>query len=174
MSAVARVRGGRAVLALCFLLPLGAACGEVGERARGTGSSPAGRVLEGTDGTGRHLRETGAGQAPGAGIEVTPGATGGWDVVLTLRRFRFSAPGTRPEPAVGRGVARLFVDGRQVSLLRTRACHLAARLVPQGTHHLTVRLYADDGTAWAVHGKPVQSTADVTASAAETAPDPRR
>lgn len=165
-------RASRTALAVCVLLPLGAACGAGEEHGRVTALSPSpvGKVLDDTDGTGRHLREVGARQAPAAGIEVTPDADGGWDVLLTLRHFRFSVPGTRPEPAAGRGVVHLFVDGRPVTVLHARAYHLAARLVPHGTHHITARLYADDGTVWAVHGKPVQSTADVTASGAEAEP----
>ena len=34
----------------------------------------------------------------------------------------------------------------------------------RGTHHLTARLYADDHTVWAVADKPVEATADLTAS----------
>jgi hypothetical protein len=67
-------------------------------------------------------------------------------------------------PVAGRGVARLYVDGRTVARLRTAECRLAGRLVPRGTHHITARLYADDGTVWAVRGKPIESTADITAS----------
>ena len=67
-------------------------------------------------------------------------------------------------PVVGRGTAHLSVDGRPVARLRTAEYRLSGGLLPRGTHHVTARLYADDGTVWAVHGEPVQSTADVTAS----------
>ncbi|MFD0392991.1 hypothetical protein ACFQ3Z_11725 [Streptomyces nogalater] len=100
-----------------------------------------------------------------------PGPGRGWDVRLDLRRFRCSAPGARPAAALGRGFVRLYVDGRPVALLHTPAHHLAAGRVPHGTHQITARLYADDGTAWAVHGKPIESTADITVSDAETATD---
>jgi hypothetical protein len=56
--------------------------------------------------------------------------------------------------------------------LRTAEYHLAGELVPRGTHHVTARLYADDRTAWAVHGKPVESTADITASGAAASTQP--
>jgi hypothetical protein len=100
---------------------------------------------------------------------VTPDAAGGWDVRLDVHRFRFSPAGTAAKAVVGRGLACLFVDGGLVTRLRTAAYHLPAGLVPHGTHHVTARLYADDGTVWAVQGEPVESTADVTASGAETA-----
>ncbi|MEU0256856.1 hypothetical protein ABZ299_31270 [Streptomyces sp. NPDC006184] len=157
-----------AALAVCVLLPLGAAACATGEAHGGTvPSPPAGTVLDVTDGTGRNLREVARKDAPEVGIEVTPAAGGGWDVRLAFRRFRCSAPGVRPVAVTGRGVVSLFVDGRRVARPRTPAFHLAAALVPHGTHHVTARLYADDGTVWAVRGKPVESIADVTVSGAE-------
>ncbi|MFF1281228.1 hypothetical protein ACFVY4_10705 [Streptomyces sp. NPDC058299] len=162
-----------AALAVCVLLPLGAAACAMGEAHGGTApSSPAGTVLDVTDGTGRNLREVARKDAPEVGIEVTPAAGGGWDVRLAFRRFRCSGPGVRPVAVTGRGVVSLFVDGRRVARPRTPAFHLAAALVPHGTHHVTARLYADDGTVWAVRGKPVESTADVTVSGAEAAAVP--
>jgi hypothetical protein len=160
-------------LAVCVLLTLGVAgCGS-GE-AHGGGdtlsSSPVGKVLDDTDGTGRHLREVDKDRAPEVGVEVTPDAAGGWDVLLTLHRFRLSPAGTHPKAVAGHGLVRLFVDGRPVTRMRTPGYHLADSLVPHGTHRVTARLYADDGTVWAVHGKPVESTADVTASAAQGSP----
>ena len=160
-------------LAVCVLLPLGAAGCGAGE-AHGHGGavspSPVGKVLDDTDDTGRHLREVGKKHAPDVAIEVTPDPTGGWDVRLTLRHFRLSPAGAQPKALPARGLVHLLVDGRLVSRLRTHAYHLADRLVPHGTHHVTARLYADDGTVWAVHGRPVESTADITASGAETDP----
>ncbi|MGW3955031.1 hypothetical protein ACWEKM_29775 [Streptomyces sp. NPDC004752] len=97
---------------------------------------------------------------------MTPDAADGWDVRLTVRDFRFPPDGTRERARVGRGLARLFVDGEPVARLRVPRHYLAAPLLAQGTHQVTARLYADDGTVWAVHGKPVESTADVTASGA--------
>ncbi|MES4890845.1 hypothetical protein [Streptomyces sp. NPDC096012] len=156
-----------AALAVCVLLPCAAAGCATGE-AHGRGSmpspSPVGKVLDDTDDTGRHLREVAKRDAPEVGVEVTPDSGGGWDVRLAFHRFRCSAPGARPAAAPGRGLAHLFVDGRRVARLRAPEYHLPGRLVPRGTHHVTARLYADDGTVWAVHGRPVQSTADITAS----------
>ncbi|MFI2201087.1 hypothetical protein ACH47Z_09985 [Streptomyces sp. NPDC020192] len=155
-----------AALAVCVLLPLGAAGCATGHTTGGTHSpSPVGKVLHDTDGSGRHLREVDKKNAPEVGVEVTPDTRGGWDVRLTFRHFRCSAPGARGGSAVaGRGLVYLFVDGHETTRLRTPGYHLPGRLVPHGTHHVTARLYADDGTVWAVHGTPVQSTADITVS----------
>ncbi|UXY26624.1 hypothetical protein [Streptomyces sp. HUAS TT20] len=164
-------RGFRATLAVCVLLltgTTGCGTGEAHEREDGDSPSPVGRVLGETDGQGRHYREVGKKGAPDVDVEVAPDAAGNWDVRLTVRNFRFSPAGTKAEPTAGRGLAYLFVDGGLVTRLRSPEYRLAPRLVPHGTHHVTARLYADDDTVWAVRGKPVESTADITASGAET------
>ncbi|RMB86611.1 hypothetical protein [Streptomyces shenzhenensis] len=168
-------RGLLSTLAVCVLLLTGATGCGTGEAREGTGarsSAPAGRLLDKTDDEGRRYREAPAAGAPDIDIEVTPDAAGGWDVRLTVRAFRFSPDEEQERAHPGRGLANLFVDGEPVARLRTPRHHLAAHLLPKGTHQVTARLYADDGTVWAVHGKPVESTADVTASGAETAPAP--
>ncbi|MFJ4370358.1 hypothetical protein ACIP4S_40385 [Streptomyces chartreusis] len=164
-----------AASAACVLLLTGtAACGSGDARDRGDGGvspSPVGKVLDDTDDDGRHYREVDKDEAPEVAIEVQPDPDGdgsGWDVRLTLHAFRFSPAGAEARAVAGRGLAYLFVDGRLVTRLRALDHRLPADLVPRGTHQVTVRLYADDGTVWAVDGAPVESTADVTASEAET------
>ncbi|MDL5200634.1 hypothetical protein [Streptomyces sp. ALI-76-A] len=168
-------RGLLAVLAVCVLLLAGSAgCGSDGTQQNGTNEtngtgggspSPVGELLEDTDKQGRRYREVDQEGAPDVGIEVQPAEdAGGWNVRLTLRDFRFSPAGAKAEAVAGRGVARLFVNGHPVAVLRTPEYRLSDRYVPHGTHHLTARLYADDGTVWAVDGEPVESTADITAS----------
>ncbi|MET7274062.1 hypothetical protein ABZS59_23145 [Streptomyces flaveolus] len=163
-------RGAAAALAVCVLLLTGSAgCGSSDEEEPGPGASPtsAGRLLGDTDEDGRRYREVDAAHAPEVGIEVQHDADDSWDVRLTVRGFRFSPPGTEATAVAGRGVAYLFVDGDLVTPLRGPRYRLAAGLVPRGTHHVTARLHADDGTVWAVDGEPVESTADITASDAE-------
>ncbi|MFI2415548.1 hypothetical protein [Streptomyces sp. NPDC018947] len=165
-------RGASAALAVCVLLLTGSAgCGSRGREEPVTGTTPtsAGRLLDRTDEDGRRYREAHAGRPPEVGIEVEPAAGDGWDVRLTVRAFRFSPRGTPARAVPGRGVAHLFVDGDLVTRLRGPRHRLAAGLVPRGTHRVTARLYADDGTVWAVGGEPVESTADVTASHARPA-----
>ncbi|WP_031486953.1 hypothetical protein [Streptomyces bicolor] len=167
-----------AALAVCVLLLTGTAgCGAGDAREQGengVSSSPVGEVLDETDDAGRHYREVDEGDAPEVGIEVQPDPVGhgSWDVRLTLRGFRLSPVGTQARAVAGRGLAYLFVDGRLVTRLRAPECRLAPGLVPRGTHQVTVRLYADDGTVWAVDGDPVESTAALTASEAETTATP--
>ncbi|MGC5358333.1 hypothetical protein ACPXCS_30735, partial [Streptomyces sp. DT190] len=158
-------RGPVAVLAACVLSLAGTAgCGS-GDAPGGEASpSPVGSLLEDRDKDGRPYREVGREGAPDVGVEVQPDAGGGWNVRLTVRGFRFSPPGSPARAVAGRGLAHLYVDGRLVARLRTPEYRLPARLVPPGTHQVTARLYADDGSVWAVDGEPVETTADVTAS----------
>ncbi|MCI3275607.1 hypothetical protein [Streptomyces cylindrosporus] len=160
-------RGLLTVLAACVLLLAGSAgcgSGDAHEGKNGASTSPVGKILDGTDKEGRHLREVDKKGAPEVGIEVRPDTDDTWDVRLTVHNFRFSPAGTKSQAVAGRGFAYLFVDDRLVTRLRGTAYRLPARLVPRGTHHVTARLYADDGTVWAVNGEPVESTADITAS----------
>jgi hypothetical protein len=159
-------RGLVVALAVGALLAGSAGCGssEAQERKGGVTASPVGKVLDGTDEEGRHYREVDGKRAPQVEVEVQPASGDKWDVRLIVRNFRFSPPGVRPVAVAGRGTARLYLDGRSLARLRTPDYRLPGRLVPRGTHHVTARLYADDQTVWAVHGKPVESTADITAS----------
>lgn len=166
-------RGIPAVLAVWVTLAAGpVSCGTSDARGTENGKSPAGagRLLDETDEQGRRLREIDGEHAPRVGIEVQPEDDGGWDVRLSLRGFRLSPPGTPQRATPGRGLARLYVDDRLVTRLHTPEHRLPA--VPRGTHRVTARLYADDGTVWAVDGRPVESTADITVS--EPAPRDRR
>ncbi|MFE1247817.1 hypothetical protein [Streptomyces sp. NPDC058735] len=169
-------RGPLAVLAVCVLLAGSAGCGSGGTGENGASPAPVGELLRERDPEGRPYREIEREDAPGVRVEVQPGRNGAWDVRLILRNFRFSPAGAAAEAEAGRGLAHLYVDGRLVARLHAPGHRLAARLVPRGTHHVTARLHADDGTVWVVDGEPVESTADITASgpapgaAARTAP----
>ncbi|MFJ9149700.1 hypothetical protein ACIRP7_16800 [Streptomyces sp. NPDC102270] len=164
-------RGLLALLAVCVLLVTGSvSCGTHGaqERKDGRSVAPVGKVLDDTDHEGRHYREVDKENAPDVGIEVQPATDDCWTVRLTVQNFTFSPAATKAKAVSGRGVAVLFVDDRPVTTLRTPSYRLPSAYVPQGTHKVTARLYADDGTVWAVDGTPVESTADVTASKPES------
>lgn len=160
-------RGVLAALAVCVLMltgPAGCGSSDGGEPEAGDSATPVGRLLDDTDEEGRRYREVDAERAPEVGIEVQPEADDSWDVRLTVREFRFSPADAEAKAVAGRGVAHLFLDGDLVTRLHGPEYRLPAGLVPRGTHQVTVRLYADDGTVWAVDGEPVESTADLTAS----------
>lgn len=162
-----------ALLALALLLAGGAATG-CGGRATthhkpGTSheqaSGGAGTLLTATDATGHRLREVPAQGAPEVQLTVRPDSEDGWNLQLAVTNYRFTPDSTGGAALPGAGHAHLELDGRKLARLYGPWFHLPAAQVPEGTHTLTVRLYADDHTAWAVSGKPVEGTAQLTATA---------
>ncbi|MEV6249231.1 hypothetical protein AB0M38_23930 [Streptomyces sp. NPDC051742] len=133
-----------------------------------TGSS--GTLLPARDEGGHRLRELPAADAPAVRAEARPDSEGGWNIHLTVERFRFTPESTGGAALPGRGHARLLVDGRETARL-----YGPWGYVPAGGRTLTVRLHADDHTVWAAAGAPVQTTVrlDTTpASSPPTSPAP--
>ncbi|MGW2344109.1 hypothetical protein [Streptomyces sp. NPDC001661] len=161
MPSFPSLRPAAAALLTCALIAGAAGCGDGGD-----GPRPAGEVLSRTDGAGHHYRRVPEKGAPEIGLIVKPrtGPAGGWDVRIWVRRFRLSPHGTPARAVERRGYARLYLDGRCLARLRAVDYRLPGSRVHRGTHQLTARLYADDHTVWAVADKPVQATADLTAS----------
>ncbi|WP_199920544.1 hypothetical protein [Streptomyces katrae] len=161
------------MLTLVLLLVGGAATG-CGGRAtthhkpgtsheQATGS--AGTLLEARDPTGHRLRQVPAEGAPQVQLAARPDSEDGWNLQLTVKNFRFTPDSTGGAALPGAGHAHLELDGRKLARLYGPWFHLPAAQVPEGAHTLTVRLYADDHTAWTVAGKPVEGTAQLTATA---------
>ncbi|MEU8839416.1 hypothetical protein AB0D97_09830 [Streptomyces roseus] len=157
------------------LLLAGAAAAGCGGRAtthhkpgtsheQATGS--AGTLLDAQDPTGHRLREVPAEGAPEVRLAARPDSEDGWNLQLTVENFRFTPDSTGGAALPGAGHAHLELDGRKLARLYGPWVHLPAAQVPDGAHTLTVRLYADDHTAWAVAGKPIEGTLPLTASAA--------
>ncbi|MFE6083209.1 hypothetical protein [Streptomyces virginiae] len=164
------------MLALALLLAGGAATG-CGGRATthhkpGTSheqaSGSVGTLLTATDAGGHRFREVPAEGAPAVQLTVRPDSEDGWNLQLAVKNYRFTPDSTGGAALPGAGHAHLELDGRKLARLYGPWFHLPAAQVPEGAHTLTVRLYADDHTAWAVAGKPVEGTAQLTATA--TAP----
>ncbi|MER5963155.1 hypothetical protein [Streptomyces sp. NPDC002057] len=128
-----------------------------------TGSS--GVLLPARDEGGHRLRELPAADAPTVRAEARPDSEGGWNVHLTVERFRFTPDSTGGAALPGRGHARLLVDGRETTRL-----YGPWGYVPAGARTLTVRLHADDHTVWAVAGTPVQTTLRLDGAPATPAP----
>ncbi|MEU7702570.1 hypothetical protein [Streptomyces sp. NPDC039028] len=125
----------------------------------------AGTLLSARDEGGHRLRELPAAQAPAVRVETRPDTEGGWNIHLTVERFRFTPDSTGGAALPGRGHARLLVDGREAGRL-----YGPWGYVPAGTRTLTVRLHADDHTAWAVAGAPVQAAVRLDGASPPTAP----
>ncbi|MFH9724968.1 hypothetical protein ACH4M4_18675 [Streptomyces sp. NPDC017254] len=128
-----------------------------------TGSS--GTLLAARDEGGHRLRELPAAEAPAVRAEARPDSEGGWNVHLTVERFRFTPESTGGAALPGRGHARLLVDGRETARL-----YGPWGYVPAGAHTLTVRLHADDHTVWATAGAPVQTTVRLDTTPTASAP----
>ncbi|MFE7239210.1 hypothetical protein [Streptomyces sp. NPDC057580] len=123
-----------------------------------------GRLLTADDGSGHRLRQVEATGAPAVTVAVRPDSEDGWNVHLSVRNFRFSPDSVGGAALLGRGHARLFLDGHPLARLYGPWYHLPDSLVREagGGRTLTARLYADDHTAWAVHSTPIQSTTPLT------------
>ncbi|MFE4593423.1 hypothetical protein [Streptomyces laurentii] len=175
-----RSRAGAALLAVALGAALVAGCGGRPTTHHKPGTSHqeatggAGTLLDARDSTGRRLREVPATGAPTVRAEARPDSEGGWNVHLLVERFRFTPESTGGAALPGRGHARLLLDGRETARAYGPWSH-----VPAGTRTLTVRLYADDHTVWAVAGRPVETAvrlgtgaSDPGASATGPAPAP--
>ncbi len=128
-----------------------------------TGSS--GTLLPAEGVGGHRLRELPAADAPTVRAEARPDGEGGWNIHLTVERFRFTPESTGGAALPGRGHARLLVDGRE-----TARMYGPWGYVPAGGRTLTVRLHADDHTVWAAAGAPVQTTVRLDATPASSPP----
>ncbi|MEU9862376.1 hypothetical protein AB0D99_16050 [Streptomyces sp. NPDC047971] len=130
-----------------------------------TGGS--GTLLAAKDEAGHRLREVPASAAPVVRAEARPDSEGGWNIHLTVERFRFTPESVGGAAIPGRGHARLLVDGRETARAYGPWHH-----VPPGARTVTVRLHADDHTVWAVAGKPIEATVRLTGSPATGTPTP--
>lgn len=126
-----------------------------------TGGS--GTLLAAEDGAGHRLRQLPAAEAPAVRVEARPDTEGGWNIHLTVERFRFTPESVGGAAIPGRGHARLLVDGKDTARLYGPWHH-----VPAGAHTLTLRLHADDHTVWAVDGRPVETTLRLTPATSPT------
>ncbi|WP_405689006.1 hypothetical protein [Streptomyces sp. NBC_00057] len=140
-------------------------------------SGSVGRLLAADDGSGHRLRQVDAKGAPAVTVAVRPDSEDGWNVHLSVQNFRFTPDSVGGAALLGRGHARLFLDGHPLARVYGSWYHLPDSLVRSagGGAGLTARLYADDHTAWAVNSAPIQATTSLaTASAQPTAPAPHQ
>ncbi|MFE2547728.1 hypothetical protein ACFXGI_04130 [Streptomyces sp. NPDC059355] len=163
-----------ALLTAALLLVGGAAAG-CGGRATthhkpGTSHEQAtgsvGTLLDAQDPASHRLREVPTEGAPQVQLAARPDSEDGWNLQLTVKNFRFTPDSTGGAALPGAGHAHLELDGRKLARLYGPWFHLPAAQVPEGAHTLTVRLYADDHTAWAVAGKAIEGTLQLSAGAA--------
>ncbi|MFD9375716.1 hypothetical protein ACFWBH_09310 [Streptomyces sp. NPDC059999] len=125
-------------------------------------SGDVGTLLATQDGTGHRLRQVPAQGAPEVRLTTRPDSEDGWNLQLVVKNFRFTPDSAGGAALPGAGHAHLELDGRKLARVYGPWYHLPAAQVPEGAHTLTVRLYADDHTVWAVGGKAVEATAELT------------
>ncbi|MER5729957.1 hypothetical protein ABT084_16715 [Streptomyces sp. NPDC002138] len=163
-------------MAACAALLLLAAVGTAGCGGRATthhkpgtthqqASGGVGTLLDTQDEAGHRLRQVPAQGAPEVKLTLRPDSEDGWNLQLEVGNFHFTPDSVGGAALAGGGHAHLLLDGRKLARLYGPWYHLSATQVPEGPHTLTVRLYADDHTAWAVEGKPVEATTRLTAPA---------
>ncbi|MFE9256894.1 hypothetical protein [Streptomyces sp. NPDC006879] len=155
-----------------LLIGGGAGCGgrATTHHKPGTGheqaSGGAGTLLATEDEGGHRLRQVPAADAPQVHLALRPDTEDGWNLELEVQNFRFTPDSTGGAAVEGAGHVHLLLDGRKLARVYGPWFHLPSAQVPRGPHTLTARLYADDHTAWAVEGKPVQDQSSLTATAA--------
>ncbi|WP_326663919.1 hypothetical protein [Streptomyces sp. NBC_00385] len=175
-----RGRGSAAVLLAAALLLGASACGGRAtthhkpgtSHEQATGSN--GRLLAADDGSGSRLRQVDAQGAPEVTLAARPDSEDGWNVHLSVRNFRFTPDSVGGAALLGRGHARLFLDGHPLARVYGTWFHLPKSLLRTagGGTRLTARLYADDHTAWAVGSAPVQATTTLGGATSAPAPAP--
>ncbi|THA74243.1 hypothetical protein E6R60_21140 [Streptomyces sp. A0642] len=178
-----RAQRSAAALLVAALLLGAAACGGRATTHHKPGTSheqatgSTGRLLTAEDGSGHRLRQVDAEGAPEVAMAVRPDSEDGWNVHLTVGNFRFTPDSVGGAALLGRGHARLFLDGHPLARVYGAWFHLPESLLRAagGGTRLTARLYADDHTAWAVDAAPVQATATLggAASPPTVPPAPR-
>lgn len=99
------------------------------------------------------------GRAAAVRLQVQKDSKSGWNLHVITERFRFAPERAGQQARPQEGHAHLYLDGTKIARLYGPWYHLAPSAVPRGEHTLTVSLTANDHTAWAVNGKPIQATA---------------
>lgn len=130
------------------------------------GAGPVGRVVAAKESSGHRLRVVPAQQAPQVRrFRVTQDRMGGWNIHLLTQRFRFAPAHASEKARGGEGHAHLYIDGEKYTRLYGPWFYLPDDVLSPGAHTLKVTLNANDHTAWAVDGEPVQAATRVTARA---------
>ncbi|WP_052745683.1 hypothetical protein [Allosalinactinospora lopnorensis] len=155
------------------LVAVSGCAGEPGADAQDEGQEgqkqepSAGEVLSETTPDGHKLREVPAEEAPSVELEVEPDAHDGWDLHLATEGFEFTPEESGGDAQGGQGHAHLYIDGEKYARVYGPWFHLPAEAVAGEERTLTVMLTANDHTAWAAEGEPVQAEHQVDGAEAD-------
>ena len=119
--------------------------------------SGVGRLLATTSRDGHRLREVDGAGAPGVTLQALADPAGGWTVRIKASNFRWSPEGVNSPADLGAGHAHLYTPAAKVARSYGEWVFLSKAAAKPGDR-LTVVLYADDHTAWAVGGKVVEAS----------------
>ena len=118
--------------------------------------SGVGTKLRTGDGFGNRLREAPAAARPGVALRVVADPAGGWTVQAATTGFGWAPTEVNTPAKAARGHAHLYAGKRKVARTYASWSFLSAGAAEPGDV-LTVVLYANDHTAWAVRGKAVSA-----------------
>ncbi len=104
--------------------------------------------------------------APAVELRLFPLSDGSYNIQLTTRNFTFTPQLVDQAPIAGEGHAHLYIDGVKIARLYGEWFHLPA--LPEAAQVLSVTLYANDHSAFAVDGQPVSASVMVSAAAASS------
>lgn len=102
------------------------------------------------------ILELTAASAPSVNLQLIPLAGGGYNVRVQALNFIFTPQNVDGAPVPNEGHAHLYIDGVKIARVYGEWFHLAS--LPQGARTLTVTLYANDHSAFAVDGAQISSS----------------
>lgn len=113
------------------------------------------------DHTMRHgIFEMAAADAPTVELRVVKDSASGWNLLLDVERFRFAPEAVNGSNQPGEGHGHIYVDGEKLTRLYGTAYHLSD--LPPGTHDIMVTLNANNHDAFAIDGKVISASVEIT------------
>ncbi|MEM7668781.1 MAG: hypothetical protein AAF317_06460 [Pseudomonadota bacterium] len=94
---------------------------------------------------------------PGLSIRVVKDALSGWNVFLSVRKFRFTPEQVNQANVVNEGHAHLYLNGEKLTRLYGTSYHLSN--LPPGRNVVSVSLNANDHSGLLLAGQPIVAEA---------------
>jgi hypothetical protein len=94
---------------------------------------------------------------PSISLDFTPDPTGGYNLRIETRNFRFTPENVNTEPVFNEGHAHLYVNRRKVARLYSEWHHLSPSLLKSRYNEVRVELNANDHSVWGAGGEPIHA-----------------